>query len=121
MALQSDMQAVPDQPAFPHLMARLLAASPDEVVRNGQQALLLTEKLSAVMQGSDIMATRAMALAEVGRFQDAVARQKSAVELAQREGRDTAFHQKLLGRYNKNKPCREPWTKDDPLFTRKNY
>ena len=121
IALQEDIQAAPAQPAFPHFLARLLAAAPDEKVRNAQQALLLTEKLSAVMQGSDIMATRAMALAEAGRFQDAVSRQQSAVSFAVEEGRGVAFHQALLLQYRKNKPCRAPWPKDDPLFSRKSY
>jgi hypothetical protein len=59
----------------------------------------------------------AMALAEVGRFEDAVKWQSEALEAARRAGRTdmTAHLAANLRLYQGRQPCRMPWTNDDPV------
>ena len=60
-----------------------------------------------------------MALAEQGRFADAVAIQRSVLDAA-RQGGFTAETTRMvanLRRYERRQPCREPWSKDDVVHS----
>jgi tetratricopeptide (TPR) repeat protein len=116
--LERDVQAFPDQPGLAHALARLLAAAPDDRVRDGARALGLVEQLERSQPGTlAVTETMAMALAEVGRFDEAVKRQAAAVHAARSAGRaDLAARLGAnLRLYEARRPCRTPWAADDPV------
>jgi tetratricopeptide (TPR) repeat protein len=115
--LDRDSRTFADQPGFAHALARVLAAAPDDGVRDGARALALIQPLVDQQRSPAILETMAMALAETGRFDEAVRRQSEALALARRGGRpDLASHLTAnLRRYEARRPCRTPWTDDDPV------
>jgi tetratricopeptide (TPR) repeat protein len=106
-----------DQPGFSHAVARLLAAAPDPAVRNGARAVLMTEALMREAPGAPILETLAMALAEAGRFSDAVAAQQRAIDAARAANQPgiVARLRENLARYERREPCRVPWYAADPV------
>lgn len=105
---------------FPHhertanALARLLAASPDASLRNGQRAL---ELALALFDARPVVAygeSLAMALAELGRCDEAAQRQRGLVVAAERAGeRDVvAALRAALARYERGAPCRPPVSSD---------
>jgi tetratricopeptide (TPR) repeat protein len=107
-----------DQPGFAHALARVLAAAPDDRVRDGQRALTIVEALLEHQRTLELMQTMAMALAEVGRFDDAVRWQQEAMTAAAQSNRRdlSARLAENLSRYERRLPCRVPWPEDDPVF-----
>ncbi len=115
--LEAAMKTFPDQPGFPHALARLLAAAPDDRVRDGARAISLMNELLKSQQTLPMAETMAMAFAESGRFDDAVTWQEGAIRSAT-EGRRQDLVRKLttnLQLYQNRQPCRTPWTLDDPV------
>ena len=107
----------PGEPSFPHARARLLAAAPDDGVRDGALALALVEGLVAEgYRTAGVAETMAMALAELGRFEEAVEWQGRAMQVAADAARrDVARGMSAnLARYQRNEPCRTPWRDDEP-------
>ena len=105
--LLDGMAQYPSAPAFPLALARVLAAAPDSQVRDGVRALAVMERLSEEQQRMDLGETLAMALAEVGRFDEAAALQREAIEAAPAE-----IAQRMaanLALYESGQPCRTPW------------
>jgi tetratricopeptide (TPR) repeat protein len=98
-----------DQPGFAHALARVLAAAPDDRVRDGQRALAITERLLMSQRTVELMQTMAMVLAEVGRFDEAVLWQKNALAAGGKRADN-------LSRYEQRLPCRMPWPENDPVF-----
>lgn len=115
--LEEAAAAFPDQAGFAHALARLLAAAPDDAVRDGARALSLMTGLLAGQQTLALAETMAMALAEVGRFDEAAQWQRDVIEGARQTGRpDLVPHlDTTLRRYEQRRPCRTPWTDDDPV------
>jgi tetratricopeptide (TPR) repeat protein len=110
--------AHPDEPRFTHALARLMAAAPDDRVRNGRRAHSVAEALLKAEPTVDRAETLAMALAELGRFEEAVAWQRHAISEVQRGGRP-ALAQEMQGNlklYEQGRPCRTPWRTNDPIF-----
>ena len=109
----------PDQPGFSHALARVLAAAPDESVRNGVEARRLTEQLLQSHRSAALSETMAMAAAELGRFDEAVRWQQAAIEAAVAAAQhDTAARmEENLSLYRGGRPCRTPWRADDPVHT----
>ena len=67
--LSGGRECLPAERAFAHALARLLAAAPDDRVRNGQRALTLVQDMLRNQQPTpDVGETMAMALAEVGQY-----------------------------------------------------
>ena len=101
------------QDAIDHLdtlLARLLAASPDPSVRNGAEALAIARRLMAERPSIQHAETVAMALAEVGEFEQAAALQQQALdEMERRGGAPTAGQKERLRAYLNDEPAREPW------------
>jgi hypothetical protein len=60
----------------------------------------------------------AMTLAELGRFDEAVAWQRDALDTARKSGREDIARRlaENLVLYERHQPCRTPWTNDDPAF-----
>lgn len=101
----------PDHTGFPHALARLLAAAPDDSVRDGRRALALAQQVVKVDHSTDGGETLAMALAEVGRFDEAAAVQRDLIAAARQAGQPA-----LAGRlrdnlrlYEAHKASRTPW------------
>ena len=108
----------PEEPAFPHALARLLAASPDPRVRDGQRALDLVHRLAEELKTTAVAETTAMALAELGQFAQAVEWQRLAMSVAAEAGR-TDVAQRMaanLALYQRHEPCRTPWRDDEPEY-----
>jgi tetratricopeptide (TPR) repeat protein len=115
--LENDLENFPDQSGFAHALARLLAAAPEDRVRDGARALSIVEDLAKKEQTVPIAETMAMALAEVGRFEEAAGWQRDALAAAQ-ESKQQNLARRLsanLRLYQERKPCRIPWTDDDPV------
>jgi cytochrome c-type biogenesis protein CcmH/NrfG len=110
------MDLHPDQPAFPHALARLLAASPDPQVRDGRRALDLVQALAEEHQMTSVAETMAMALAERGQFAQAVEWQRVAMSGATAAGQFEVAQRMAasLALYILQKPCRTPWRDDAP-------
>ena len=113
------MRLHPDRPDFPHALARLLAAAPDDQVRDGRRAQTLVQELLKVIKTIDLGETLAMTLAEVGQFDDAVAVQRGVLDAARRAGleREVRRLTSNLQRYERRQPCRVPWTTDDVVHS----
>ena len=114
--LRAAMELHPEETAFPLAVARLLAASPDPQVRDGREALALARALEQEHKTTAVAETMAMALAEPGRFAEAVEWAAGGdvgrgaagqVEASQRMAANLVLYR--LGR-----PRRTPWRDDDP-------
>ena len=105
----------PDRPDFSHALARLLAAAPDDLVRDGRRAQTIVEGLIPNLKTLDLGETLAMALAEQGQFTDAVAIQRGIIDAARQAGfaSEASRMAANLQRYERRQPCREPWSNDD--------
>jgi tetratricopeptide (TPR) repeat protein len=109
----------PDRQDFPFALARLLAAAPDDRVRDGQRAQAIVEHLSQTSKTIDLGETMAMALAERGEFADAIAIQRQVMEASIRSGLESATKRMAanLLRYERRQPCRMPWASDEPIHS----
>lgn len=116
--LRDAMVRHPDQPAFTQALARLLAASPDPQVRDGRQALDLITSLANQHKTTSVAETMAMAMAEVGRFEEAAEWQRLAMSVAADAGHSDAAKRMAanLVLYRRREPCRTPWRDDDPEY-----
>ena len=106
----------PDQPIFRQALARILAAAPDDRVRDGERAWKMVEGMSKEQSHPGAFETLAMVLAELGHFDLALDWQRLAMSAAARAGRPD-IAQKMatnLARYVQRQPCRVPWRDDDP-------
>jgi tetratricopeptide (TPR) repeat protein len=115
--LERDVRTFADQPGFAHALARLLAAAPDDRVRDGARALALVTPLAAAQRSPAVVETMAMALAETGRFDEAARLQTELLQMARRGGRADLVARLAanLRLYQARRPCRIPWTDDDPV------
>jgi len=116
--LAEGMKTYADQPGFAHALARVLAAAPDDRIRDGAAALTLVQGLWATQRTVALAETMAMALAETGRFDEAVRWQHDAMAQAARERLHAGamWAADNLQRYERREPCRTPWSADDPVF-----
>ena len=117
-ALSSGRQALLSGPdhdagALDHLdtlLARLLAASPDPSVRDGQRALGIAQRLMSERPTLEHGETLAMAMAEIGDFERAAELQGQVLEEIRNRGGSPTQGQRLrLRNYQNNEPVREPW------------
>ena len=110
--LRADVDAYPEQPVFAHGLARLLAAAPDDRVRDGERAMALVgELLTKEQRTLELGETMAMALAAATRYDEAVKVQRDLMR-----GVETAGLQQVVPRlaanlalYERGQPCRTPW------------
>ena len=109
----------PDRPDLQYALARLLAAAPDDRVRDGQRAQAIIERLVQGNKTIDLGETLAMALAERGQYAEAVALQRQLMEASSRQGLDAVTKRMAanLLRYERGQPCRVPWAPDDPIHS----
>ena len=95
-----------DGPAA-HSLARLLAGAPDPSLRDGQQAMAIAGALLEADDSAPTAETAAMALAEVGRFEEAASIQRTLVQEARRQGRAGEERRlaRNLERYERGEAC----------------
>lgn len=105
------MTSFPAHTGFPHALARVLAAAPDDRVRNGQRATALVEGLLQRHQTLELGESMAMALAELGRYDEAATVQRDVIAAAKGSGRDDLAVRMVdnLRAYERRQPCRRPW------------
>jgi tetratricopeptide (TPR) repeat protein len=114
--LEESVRSQPDRPELAHALARILAAAPDASVRDGQRALAMVQEILKTARTLELGATLAMALAEVGNFQEAVAVQRGVIDGAKSSGIPEMVRglTEDLRLYERSQACRRPWKDDDP-------
>ena len=113
--LTAGMTAFPDHTGFPHALARLLAAAPDEHIRDGRRALAVIETVLKSDHSTEAGEALAMALAELRRFDEAAGVQRDLIAAAGRAG-DAELERALarnLRLYEARQPSRTMWRTDE--------
>ncbi len=108
--LEDAYRRFPSRGRTAHALARLLATSPDPQVRDGTRALAIAQQIYEAKKAPQHAETIALALAELGRCEEAGTWQRRLVEIAEKEG-DAVLTRRLrtaLGRYEQGSPCRPP-------------
>jgi tetratricopeptide (TPR) repeat protein len=105
----------PDRTEFKIGLARVLATSPDDRVRDGRRAVAITQELFKGERTTALGETIAMALAEVGDFGQAIAIQRDVMAVAGKAGFTAQLPHMTanLMLYEHRQPSRTPWTDDD--------
>ena len=105
------MRLHPDRSEFVLFLARLYAAAPDARVRDGARALTLSTGLTNRQNSASARETLAMALAEAGRYEEAVSAQREAIAIAERGGQWEVASRMTANRrlFERRQPCRTPW------------
>lgn len=116
--LEAALKAQPTNPECINSLARILASTPDNSVRDGPRALTLAKTLFEATKNPDVGQTYAMALAESGDFDHAVLLQRETIIVLEHTGRaaEKPFLQRNLARYEQHKATREGWAANDPVF-----
>jgi tetratricopeptide (TPR) repeat protein len=113
--LNEGRRAYPERLEFVELLVRVLSAAPDPHVRDGRMAADLGEGLVRQARTWRTLEALAMALAETGRWTEAVGCQREAIEAFQRVNRATSpAMSDELRRFERHEPSRVPWS-TDPL------
>ena len=106
--LEAALVQVPDDAGLNDTLARLLATCPSAEIRDGQRAMALSRKAYALDNSIEHAATFGMAVAEAGRFEEAIRWQRSLINEAARTGNQKALPQLIanLRRYENRLPVR---------------
>lgn len=108
--LEEGLDFLPESVPLRHLLARVLATASKASLRDGMRALALAREVYRVRESPDHAETVAMAMAENGRFAEAIEWQDRALALAARaSGRDLVSLQRRRELYARREPCRSPW------------
>ena len=110
--LQQGVEADPGNRMFRHALARLLASAPDGGVRDGRGAMTIVEELLTDGQDLALGETAAMALAEMGLYDQAAAVQRDVMAATRGAGLTDAL-QRMAGNlalYEAGRPSRTPFT-----------
>lgn len=105
-SLEESLRVLPASGRLSHGLARLLAACPDPSVRDGARALDLAKTVWNALPASGHAETVALALAELGRCEEAAEWQREAIAAARKEGADPGRLAQALVGYEKGAPCR---------------
>lgn len=110
-ALEEAVAAVPRSIELRHELARLLATSSEDAVRDGARALSLAQEVVGERRTADFEETVAMAFAELGDFARARTWQERVVARTRQAGRTDllAGQEARLADYRRGQPCRTPW------------
>ena len=116
--LEESARVQPDRPELSHALARLLAAAPEEGVRDGARAMTLVQEQMKGAPTTAVGETMAMALAEVGQFTQAMDVQRDVMRAAEQAGATQDVRRMTINfrRYERREPCRTPWADDDPAL-----
>ena len=105
--LEEGVAALPSSLQLTQTLARLLAAAGDRSVRDGERAVELATQAVTARSSLENAETMAMAMAEAGRFENAVALQSRLVEEAAQRGEEPLL-QRLrahLALYRRGQSC----------------
>jgi tetratricopeptide (TPR) repeat protein len=103
----------PDRAEFTEALARLLAAAPDENVRDEPAALDLARGLAGQARSWNTLETLAMALAANGQAMEAASRQREAIDAYRTvAGKPSPGMAENLTRYERGERAPRPWTVD---------
>lgn len=122
--LEEDIKVFPNESTFYHALARVLAAAPLAPIRDGARSLQIVKDLIGELGFyPQLTETLAMALAEVGEYQQAEKFQAQAIAYVGLDLPQERVEQMETLReiYASKKPCRQPWFDDDPIFYRSSY
>lgn len=106
--LEAALRHYPDHAGLTHTLARLLATCSDSAVRDGRRALDLARTAFSLEGSLDHAETVAMALAELGHFEEAIKWQQGLMQRATVSG-DQALLRRLATRlrlYENRRPVR---------------
>jgi tetratricopeptide (TPR) repeat protein len=104
-----------DQPLFKLALARVLAAAPDDQIRDGRRAMAIVDELMKGPQSLELAETAAMGLAEIGQFKQAVQTQQDVLAAARATNLESVVRRvtENLRRYERREPCRRPFTDEE--------
>lgn len=111
-ALESALEWLPEHLGLRHLLARVLAASDSADARDGARAVTLAEALVRELLTMEHAETLAMALAEVGRFEEAIVWQQRVLDRASASGAPPAAVEQLqrrLDAFRGGRVLHDPW------------
>jgi tetratricopeptide (TPR) repeat protein len=108
-AIEASLVELPDAAPLVHLLGRVLATTDDPALRDGERALAAAQRALTLAPGPVSAETLAMALAELGRFDEAIAVQSRAIAEARRSGTDLGPMEERLKAYRESRPVRSPW------------
>lgn len=113
--LVASLTLYPDQAVLKHALARLLAAAPDDRVRDGRRAKALVDELLKGGQSLELGETTAMMLAETGDFPKALLLQRDLITGAERANLSALLPRlrNNLARYERREPCRVPFSDEE--------
>ena len=108
--LEDSFAARPDDAHIANVFARLLAACPLDELRDGHRALEIARQLVTSDRSLHNVEALAMALAELGRFEEAARLQEEALAAIRQAGQhDQEVHLTAsLTRYRQRQPARSP-------------
>ena len=107
--LEEGLEALPRSAELAHLLARHLVTAPTADLRDGARGLELARNLFNALPTLEHARTVSMALAEVGRFQEAAEWQRQLISRAETEGSgDLVVLRQELERYLGGAPVRLP-------------
>jgi len=94
-----------------HQLALILATCPEKRYRNATKAVALAQKAVQLSPEANFLDTLAAAYAEAGRYGDAIATQKRAITLLNKEGKTDELAEYIgrLESYKADKPLREQY------------
>jgi len=111
VALEEGLDSSPASVPLQHMLARFLATCPDAGLRDGQAAQTMAQAVFEAEQTLEHAETLAMAYAEVGQFDQAVALQQRIFETVSEAGDANAVRaaERYLESYRAHRPVRAPW------------
>ena len=97
-----------DHPGLSDLLVRILAAAPDAEVRDGVEAVSIMQERFKGPVSLEMYETMAMALAEVGRYDEAANWQRQAMSVAEQNDRSDVARMmaEALALYEQGRPAR---------------
>ena len=118
--LEDAVKTFPDRTEYRIALARVLAATPDDRVRDSRRSLDIAQDLFKSQQHTTALGeTIAMALAEYGDYAQAIAIQRDVIAAAKRSGLAAQIPrmEQSLALYERHQPCRTPWSEDDLILS----
>lgn len=114
-AFADAMKRFPGQPVLALALARLLAAAPDESVRDGRRAMAIVDELMKGPQSIELAETAAMGLAELGQYEQAIGVQHDVITAARQANLDQVVRRATenLERYKRREPSRRPFADEE--------
>lgn len=106
---------MPREPRVVNALARFLAGAPEASLRDGERAHELASRLFEIQPTAAHGETVAMALAELGRCDEAAAMQRRLIDAHRDAGEMESLEalEATLGRYEAGSPCRPPGGEND--------